>query len=396
MITLDATAVRPQVQESLKEQYLRSRRRSQDLCAPLHTEDYIPQPVYFASPPKWHLSHTSWFYEEMVLKKYVDGYTEFDPIYNYLFNSYYQSAGARLQREHRGATTRPSVAEVLKYRDHVDREMVKLIESSNDRELFDLIILGINHEEQHQELLITDLKHTFSYNPTYPIYKEGFDLTAQTNTANGWRTVDAGVYEIGYNGADFCYDNELGRHKVYLQPYDIRKGLVTNGEYMEFMADGGYADFKPWLDEGWSWVQKEAIQAPLYWIKIEDLWHQYTLAGLKRVNPDEILSHISYYEAQAYAQWAGYRLSTEFEWEVASADLDWGHRWEWTNSAYLPYPGFKTVDGAIGEYNGKFMINQMVLRGASTATSPGHSRATYRNFFHPYHRWQYTGIRLAK
>ena len=196
MITLDATAVRPQVQESLKEQFLRSRRRSQDLCAPLHTEDYIPQPVYFASPPKWHLSHTSWFYEEMVLKKYVDGYTEFDPIYNYLFNSYYQSAGARLQREHRGATTRPSVAEVLKYRDHVDREMVKLIESSNDRELFDLIILGINHEEQHQELLITDLKHTFSYNPTYPIYKEGYDLTAQTNTASGWHTVDAGVYEI--------------------------------------------------------------------------------------------------------------------------------------------------------------------------------------------------------
>ena len=396
MNTLDSTIATPLVQESLKDQFLRSRQRSQELCAPLNTEDYISQPVYFASPPKWHLSHTSWFYEEMVLKVYVEGYQEFDPSYNYLFNSYYQSAGDRLQREHRGATTRPTVSEVFKYRDHVDRDMVKLIESSDNRELHDLIILGINHEEQHQELLITDLKHTFSYNPTYPVYKEGFDLTAQTNKADDWLSVDAGVYEIGHEGDQFCYDNELGRHKVYLQAYEMRKGLVTNGEYMKFIAEGGYSDFKPWLDEGWSWVQKEAIQGPLYWIKIDNLWHQYTLAGLKRVNPDEILSHISYYEAQAYAQWAGYRLPTEFEWEIASKVIDWGHRWEWTNSAYLPYPGFKTIDGAIGEYNGKFMVNQMVLRGASTATSPGHSRATYRNFFHPYHRWQYTGIRLAK
>jgi len=382
--------------QSLKSKFIDSRQRSCDLCAPLKQEDYIPQPDVFASPPKWHLSHTTWFYEEMILKVYNSDYREFDPIYNYLFNSYYQSAGERIQREHRGAITRPSVAEVYAYRAYVDEHMVQLIESNNSTELRELIILGINHEEQHQELLITDLKHTFSYNPLYPVYRDDFDLTAQQNKNPDWISIDNGIYDIGHHGTDFCYDNELGRHRVFLEDYQIKNGLVTNGEYLEFMKDGGYKNFKPWLDEGWSWVQSEHIKAPLYWVLREEQWHQYTLAGLKKVHPDDTLCHISYYEAQAFAQWAGYRLATEFEWEVASDKIDWGQRWEWTNSAYLPYPGFKTVDGAIGEYNGKFMINQMVLRGASTATSPGHSRHTYRNFFHPHHRWQFTGIRLAR
>ncbi len=382
--------------EQLREKFIVSRKRSRDLCEPLRVEDYIPQPVAFASPPKWHLSHTTWFYEEMILKAFHPDYEEFDSIYNYLFNSYYQSAGQRIQREHRGAITRPSVNEVYAYRSYVDEKMIHLIESNDNPVVKELIILGINHEEQHQELLITDLKHTFSYNPSYPVYQDHFDLTAAMNVDDQWISLEAGVYDIGHHGPGFCYDNELDRHRVFLEDYQIRSGLVTNREYIEFIDAGGYQDFKPWLDEGWSWVQSEQITAPLYWIKKDEQWYQYTLAGLKKVQSDEILCHVSYYEAQAFAQWAGYRLTTEFEWEAAASKLAWGKRWEWTNSAYLPYPGFKTVDGAIGEYNGKFMINQMVLRGASTATSPGHSRSSYRNFFHPHHRWQYTGIRLAK
>ena len=382
--------------KSLKKKFIDSRKRSCDLCANLRYEDYIPQPVAFASPPKWHLSHTTWFYEKMILKTYSPDYQEFDLVYNYLFNSYYQSAGDRIQREHRGAITRPTVSQIYDYRAYVDEHMIRLIESNDSIDLRKLIILGINHEEQHQELLITDLKHTFSFNPMYPVYSTDFDLTAQSNNTEEWRTIQNGVYQIGYQGDGFCYDNELGRHRVFLEDYQIRNSLVTNAEYIEFIQDGGYQNFKPWLDEGWSWVESQQIKAPLYWVKKDERWLQYTLAGLKSVEPNRILSHISYYEAQAFAQWAGYRLATEFEWEVASGKLDWGHRWEWTNSAYLPYPGFKTVDGAIGEYNGKFMINQMVLRGASTATSPGHSRPTYRNFFHPHHRWQFTGIRLAQ
>ncbi len=373
-----------------------TRSQSIALCEPLEIEDYIPQPVDFASPPKWHLSHSTWFFEEMILKKFVPNYEVFNPHFGFLFNSYYQTLGDRAVRTERGTITRPTVAEVYEYRKYVDQHLESLLETNSSPELKELIILGINHEQQHQELLITDLKHTFSYNPIFPIYKEGFNLTAQENSDEGSLKMKEGIYEIGYNGQDFHFDNEKGRHKVFLHDFEISKALVTNGEYLEFMEAGGYENFKLWLDEGWTWVTENNIKSPLYWKKIEGKWFSYTLEGLKPIEPNHQLAHISFYEAQAFASWKGLRLPTEFEWEASCEQFEWGNRWEWTYSAYLPYPNFKIADGAVGEYNGKFMIGQMILRGASTATPKGHERKTYRNFFHPKHRWQITGIRLAK
>ena len=366
------------------------------LCEPLEIEDYIPQPVDFASPPKWHLSHSTWFFEEMILKKFVENYQVFNPHFGFLFNSYYQTLGERAIRTERGTITRPTVKEVYDYRKYVDAQVEQLLKENVSKELEALIVLGINHEQQHQELLITDLKHTFSYNPIFPVYKEGFNLTAQENTQQGWVKISEGIYNIGYEGDDFHFDNEKGRHQVFLHDFEISKALVTNAEFIEFMDAGGYDDFKFWLDEGWNWVTENKIQSPLYWKKINGQWFSFTLEGLKPIEPDHILTHISFYEAQAFATWKGFRLPTEFEWEAAADQLDWGKRWEWTYSSYLPYPKFKIASGAVGEYNGKFMIGQMVLRGASTATPKGHERKTYRNFFHPKYRWQITGIRLAK
>jgi len=381
----------------LEKRYADVRNRSEDLCKLLKKEDYIPQPAEFASPPKWHLAHTTWFFEEMILKRFSEQYEEYDPKYNYLFNSYYEHAGDRVARGHRGTITRPTVDEVLGYRTHVDRSMFRLIKSATpDSELHKLIILGLNHEQQHQELLLTDLKYAFGLNPTFPVYSDETNLVADCNKVSGFVKIESGIYEIGHDGDGFCYDNELRRHKVYLEKFEISTGLVTNGEFIKFIDSGGYRDFRLWLDEGWSWVQEEKVTAPQYWHNLDGNWHYYTLAGLKPIETDAILAHISFFEAYAFASWKGMRLPTEFEWEAASGQLDWGKRWEWTYSAYLPYPGFKTAEGAVGEYNGKFMINQMVLRGASTATSPGHSRHTYRNFFHPQCRWQFTGIRLVK
>ena len=372
------------------------RAHSVALCEPLEIEDYIPQPVDFASPPKWHLSHSTWFFEEMILKKFLPDYQVFNPHFAFLFNSYYQTLGDRAIRTERGTITRPTVAEVYEYRSYVDNHLENLLENNAEPELVELLILGINHEQQHQELLITDLKHTFSYNPIFPVYKENFNLTAQSNSEEGWLEVEEGIYEIGYEGNNFHFDNEKGRHKVFLHHFEISKSLVTNGEFIEFMEARGYENFKLWLDEGWSWVNDNQVKSPLYWKKIEGKWYSYTLEGLKPIQPDHILTHISFYEAQAFATWKGLRLPTEFEWEIAADYLDWGKRWEWTYSAYLPYPKFKIAEGAVGEYNGKFMVGQMVLRGASTATPKGHERKTYRNFFQPKHRWQVTGIRLAK
>ncbi|MEO6285649.1 MAG: ergothioneine biosynthesis protein EgtB [Dyadobacter sp.] len=381
---------------SIREAYNSVRKYSEHICEPLETEDYVPQPVPFVSPPKWHLAHSTWFFETFILKSAIENHQVFDPDFNYLFNSYYNNVGERTLRTDRGNVTRPTTKAVYAYRQHVDACMNDLLENELDDATLTLIELGLHHEQQHQELLVTDIKYILGHNPLFPVYKAGHNLVDATNRETGWLQIQEGVYDIGFAGDGFCFDNELGRHKVYLHNFEISKSLVTNEEYIGFMNSAGYEDFNLWLDEGWSWVNANAVQSPMYWHKINGEWHYYTLAGLQKVNPKAILSHVNFFEASAFAQWKGMRLPTETEWEIASVNLDWGQRWEWTNSAYLPYPGFSKAEGAVGEYNGKFMINQMVLRGASVATSPEHSRRTYRNFFHTHERWQYTGIRLVK
>lgn len=350
----------------------------------------------FASPAKWHIAHTTWFFEEFVLSEHVPGYQRFHPDFAYLFNSYYNSIGERTLRAERGNLTRPGVDEVYAYRAHVDAHMCGFLQQDISTGVRNIVVLGLNHEQQHQELLITDIKYILGHNPTFPVYASGASLVNNRNKNNGWLQIPGDIYEIGFEGNGFCYDNELARHKVYLQGFEISQSLVTNGEFIEFISDGAYDDFSLWLDEAWAWIQAESIRSPMYWHMINDEWFQFTLGGLQKVDPDEILCHVSYFEAAAYAEWKGKRLPTEFEWEAASPQLDQGKRWEWTNSAYLAYPQFKKAAGAIGEYNGKFMVNQMVLRGSSVATSPGHSRNSYRNFFHPQDQWQFSGIRLAK
>lgn len=376
----------------LQEHYHKVRKYTEELCEPLTTEDYIPQPEAFVSPPKWHLAHTTWFFEAFVLEPNISTYKPFHEDFSFLFNSYYNAAGDRIFRADRGNITRPGVQEVYEYRAYVDKAMESLLDNGD---LEDLIVLGLNHEQQHQELLITDLKYTLGGNPIFPVYDKNFSIINATNHSAKKVLLEEGIYTVGHQGDGFCYDNEKGAHKVYIQNCNIDNYLVSNQDYLEFIQFGGYEKPQFWLDEGWAWVNENQIQAPLYWHNIKGEWKHFTLAGLKTVHPEEQLCHISYYEAAAFAEWKGRRLPTEFEWEVASDQLDWGSRWEWTNSAYLPYPGFETAEGALGEYNGKFMINQMVLRGASQATSPGHSRKTYRNFFHASSRWQAFGIRLA-
>lgn len=378
--------------------FIETRADTELICSFLETEDYVVQPIVDVSPPKWHLGHTTWFFEEFVLKKYQKDYMLFDEHSAYVFNSYYESVGDKVVRTDRGNLSRPTVAWVYKYRNYVTKALSGFFKDNEtlSDEILAVIEIGCHHEKQHQELLYTDIKYILGNNPLLPKYNDEFEENPIRNFKQEWIKISEGIYEIGHKGNSFCYDNELGLHKTYLNNFEISNKLITNAEYLEFMEAGGYEDVLLWHAEAWDWVNNHAIRAPFYWHKIKGEWHQYTLQGLKKLNHSAPLTHVSYYEAFAFAQWKGLRLPTEFEWEIAQKHFDWGSRWEWTESAYSPYPNYQKADGALGEYNGKFMVNQKVLRGGSVATSKNHTRATYRNFFHPHLRWQFTGVRLAK
>jgi ergothioneine biosynthesis protein EgtB len=403
-----------------------------DLTAPLSDADATVQSMDDASPAKWHLAHTTWFFETFVLRG-LPGYRAFDPSYAYLFNSYYEAEGPRHARQRRGMITRPSLDEIRAYRAHVDQALADALPGLDDA-AGALVELGSNHEQQHQELLLTDLLHLFSQNPLKPAigYRHPLSLvpsevegrspksvtrpSTSLGTSGGWREFDGGVTQIGHDGAGFAFDCEGPRHETLLQPYALADRPITNGDWGAFIADDGYRDPRWWLSDGWAWVRREGVDAPLYWEGDGQGWTSFGLDGLQPVEAAAPVTHISFFEADAYASWAGARLPTEAEWEHAAAGLDpshgqfldaassgrpsdygmFGSVWEWTGSAYRPYPGFKPAAGAVGEYNGKFMSGQFVLRGGSCATPRGHVRASYRNFFYPHQRWQFTGLRLAK
>lgn len=376
------------------------RSHSCDLVKHLSDADATAQSMDDASPAKWHLAHTSWFFETFLLRDNVAGYQAFDDRYAYLFNSYYESEGDRHARPERGLLTRPSLDEVLAYRTHVDAAMVQAMPDFSE-DLIALVELGINHEQQHQELLLTDILHLFSRNPMKPACLPDLADRERSGTQKpiGWMTGSAGIHQIGHDDGGFAFDCEGPRHEVLLTPFELADRTVTNAEWLEFIADGGYHDPMHWLADGWAWVQAENIDAPLYWSRSpQAIWSEFGLAGNQPLDRSAPVQHISLYEADAYASWAGARLPTEMEWEVtANSGLPCtGQVWEWTGSAYRPYPGFKPAAGAVGEYNGKFMSGQFVLRGGSIATPPGHMRSSYRNFFYPHQRWQFTGLRLAR
>jgi ergothioneine biosynthesis protein EgtB len=382
---------------ALTMRYNQVRSHSVAICAPLEKEDYVVQPVVDVSPPKWHLGHTTWFFETFILIPFDSNYKPYNLDYHYVFNSYYETLGARVIRTDRGNLSRPTVDEVFNYRNFVDAAMRTLLDEGSSSEAVNTLVeLGLNHEQQHQELLWYDIKYILGHNPLFPAYSNVNVEQKFQAQDTGWVDIQAGVYEIGYEGTGFHFDNERGRHNVYVQQASVAAGLVTNGEYQEFIIDGGYENFRYWHAEGWDWLKQTQRKSPRYWHMIDGKRYRYGLSGLQLLNDDEPVSHVSFYEAWAYAQWKGCRLPTEFEWEVASDRFSWGQLWEWTESAYLPYPGFIRAEGAAGEYNGKFMVNQKVLRGASVATPDEHSRHSYRNFFHADLNWMFSGIRLAK
>jgi ergothioneine biosynthesis protein EgtB len=417
---------------SLYQRFQDVRRFTAELCAPLVPEDYVLQSMPDASPTRWHLAHTTWFFETFFLARAMPGYRPYHPHYNYLFNSYYHGAGPQFSRAQRGLLSRPSVSEVFAYRDYVDWQMNVFLQEASlddlDPALEAVLELGLHHEQQHQELILTDLKHAFSFNPLCPVYHKDTSAGRSTTSASpmDWAPFPKGLYEVGHPGDEFCFDNERPGHSVWLEPFRLATRLVTNAEYAAFLDDDGYRRPELWLSDGWNLLQQEGWNAPLYWRRHDDGWRHFTLSGLRPVDPNEPVCHVSYYEADAFARWAQARLPTEAEWEVAAESveiagnfvenaqfqpcavedaLQWespklqqmfGDVWVWTASSYGPYPGYRPTEGVLGEYNGKFMCNQFVLRGGSCVTPASHMRRTYRNFFPPAARWQFTGIRLAR
>lgn len=410
----------------LSEQYQSIRQFTERLCEPLIIEDYIIQSMPDVSPTRWHIAHVSWFFETFVLNPYASNYKPINPKYKYLFNSYYIAVGERYPRPLRGLLSRPNVHEIFEYRKHIDENMMVFINQIDDAKLTELTLLietGLHHEQQHQELMLTDIKHVFSVNPLYPVYREVTRPQVDEVAAMKWIPYEEGIFSIGHGDNSFCYDNETPRHRVFLEPFEFGSRLITNGEYMDFMEDDGYKRADLWLSMGWDTVNQNEWESPLYWLKQDGEWYEFSLNGLQKVNPHEPVCHVSYYEADAFARWKDARLPTEAEWEVVAQDaviqgnfVDdgmyhtaalieadankpaqmYGDAWEWTQSSYSPYPGYKAPKGAIGEYNGKFMCNQFVLKGGSCATTLSHIRPTYRNFFYPPDRWQFMGIRLVK
>ncbi len=408
----------------LLERYKAVRNFFNILCEPLETEDYVIQSMPDVSPTRWHLAHTSWFFEAFVLQKAIKNYKSLHPQYNFLFNSYYVQIGERFTRANRGFLSRPTVKQVYDYREYVDKNIIDFISNCNEDKLAEygpIVEIGINHEQQHQELMLTDIKHVFSMNPLNPVYYDGYPPVVDHIPEMSFKKFAEGIYEIGHPGNDFGYDNEFPRHKIYLKSFALADRLVTNREYIDFIDDGGYKKTELWLSDGFSKAEQNNWQAPLYWEKKDGEWWNFKLNGFHKVDFNEPVCHISFYEADAFARWSGYRLPTEAEWEKAAENIPvsgnfvedgyfhpvplsgsellnqmYGDVWEWTMSPYVPYPGYKTLPGALGEYNGKFMSNQMILRGGSCATSSSHIRRYYRNFFYPESRWQFMGLRLAK
>ena len=405
--------------EALATEYQNVRGETERLCKPLATDDFQLQSITETSPPKWHIAHVTWFFEAFVLPHFNSTYRPYHPRFSYLFNSYYETVGTMQPRPQRGMLSRPTVEEVYRYRAYVDEQMLALMATLDEAQWAELafrVTLGLHHEQQHQELLLMDIKHNLSVNPLRPAYNEDLHSSQAQVAPLTWIERPGGVRDIGYAGDGFAFDNETPRHGVLLQEHNLAARLITNGEYLAFMADKGYERPEHWLADGWYLIQRQCWTHPLYWESIDDEWWQFTLGGMRKLNPHEPVCHVSFYEADAYARWAGKRLPTEAELEImlmeqpqqgnfmdherlhpAPGDGQWyGDVWEWTASPYTPYPGFKPLAGSMGEYNGKFMCNQMVLRGGCCVTPPGHVRASYRNFYYPHDRWPVTGLRLAE